>query len=844
MAEIYDIAYDTAAGRYRTADITAVLKHLEGAEYVEVDAGTVTLVAMKPDLLTFSSRVDGVHTVLQVGVDPEAVARPGFADAIREPIEVHVTAEPKPLPGQAAPPQVSARASVRVAPLPLRVKVLQPAAEAFPWPALAERPMTIELQILKPGGGEVPAPDVRVSLRRKTASKPQGGDFAPEARPPGITNAEGRVSFVYAPPTLEYRLDGSYFEEYEILTGPEGAERVVETLELPLAPSFKFLLEAAKEITQAAKNGEPRRYGLAGPEDLLTVDLPADAQISSFEGFLDIDAPIAAAAPAGPYRVAGAYLNPHLWTGEVFEPMFRPIERSTLRTQPDGRLVWQPPGLRRQYRGRTFAPYVLSGDCRQLPEVSGNGWAEEVIAEYEHQRDFLLQRVREQVVSPELQKRLGAYRNRYLEYLATRPIAEFPRLRAFTRLLGAETGYASQYHRLIRDLAGGFPGKVAQLFTDLLGVGFSVLTFGDNLGTVVDSLRDKLMAKGWVQEAAGVAGEIAGGLGTAATTLFEYVIRPLANGVVHLVRAGLQVLESAIGWIAKSAGKGWAGFGALGEALADIYKNLDAFLGIGECNTVDALCNWFFKLLELAGCALRAVFKTAVFLIAGLLSLAMKFAHYVLANCGVDWDAFLGPQNLELLRRILGDKALGFGGAWRDALELFVQTKMQELCEYCTSRAGTGPSHGMQAVTLLPVDTIISWRLENVYELIDKPSSFVPTDEQPRLDTFSERTRNIYNSVYAWERQSAEIDEGLAVAELVLNIGTGIVMGVAGILKALVSALKIGAASLMKKLDAVQVGMSVIKAGKTLVWDVGGTMGLGLQVLWVYWQASGDAVEP
>lgn len=844
MPDIYHITYDAAAGRYRTVDITAVLKHLEGEDYVEVETGTVTLAAEKPDLLTFSTRPDELHTVLQVGVDPEAVTRPGFDDAIAEPIVVHVTAEPKALPGQAAPPPVRAQASVRVAPLPLRVRVLCPAPDAFPWPALAERTMTIELLVLKPGPGEVPAPDVRVSLRRKTASKPQGGGFAPGAGPPRTTDAEGRVSFDYVPPTLEYRLDGSYFEEYEVLAGPEGSEQVVETLELPLSPSFKFLLEAVKEITQAGKEGEPRRYGLAGPEELVTIELPADAQVTAFEGVFQIEPPIASAPPPGPYRVAGASVNPHLWTGSAFVPMFRPADRSTLRTGPDGRLLWAPPGLRRQHAGRAFPPYVLTPDCGLLPDLAGDAWAEEVIGEYERQRDFLLQRTHEQVVSPELASRLGAHRNRYLEYLATRPIAEYPRLRAFTRLLGFETAYATQYHRLVKDLAGGFPGKVAQLFTDLLGVGFSVLTFGDNLESVVGSLRDQLMKKGWVQTAAGAAGKAGEVLGSAATAFFEYVIQPLANGFVRLVRAGLQALESAVGWIARWAGEGWAGFRGLADGLADIYRNLDGFLGLGECNTVDAICNWFFKLLELAWSALKAVFRTLVFVVSGLLFLAMKAAHWVLANCGVDWDALLGPKNLELLRRILGDEAKGWGGGWREALELFVQTKMQDLCEYCTGAVGTGPAGVVQAASLLPVDTIVSWRLDGVSRLIDDPAAFVPADEQPRIDTFSERTRYVYNNVYAWERQSAEIDEGLAVAELVVNIGVGVVMGLAGILKALASTLKIGAASLLKKLDAVQVGMSVVKAGKTLVWDVGGTMGLGLAVLWVYWQASGDAVEP
>jgi hypothetical protein len=397
---------------------------------------------------------------------------------------------------------------------------------------------------------------------------------------------------------------------------------------------------------------------------------------------------------------------------------------------------------------------------------------------------------------------------------------------------------------VIGDLAGSFPRKLYQLFNDLFGVGLSVLTFGDNLSNAAGWLRDALMAKGWVQRASAVAGEVAGQLASGATTFFEYVIQPLANGFVRIVRSGLGYIQRALSWIASWAGEGWAGFGAVGEALADIYHRLDGFLGTGECNTVDAICNWFFKLLELGWTALKAILRTVVMLISGLLSLALQAGAFVLSRCGVDWDAFLGQNNLDLLRRILLDSKEGWGGSWRDALELFIQTKIQQLSEAAGDWAGKTPGRIGQSIGLLPIDTMIDWRLDEVADLIAKPGSFIPTDEQPRIDLFKGGTQGVYNYAYSHERRSAELDEGLALAELVLTIGVGVVMALGGVLKALASVLKIEAASLMKKLDAVQVGMAAVKAGKTLIYDIGGTVGIALGTLWVYYELSWETVAP
>lgn len=845
MSKVYTVPFDSDASKYKTVDVTAVLKHLQQGEYVEVDTGDVTCRPKRENLLTFAARGEGVHTVIEVGVEPEAPKRADFEEQIKEPIEVRFSVKPKPAQGGAAPAEVSTTGSVRIAPMPYRVKVLQPEASAFPWPALAERVMSLELQLLKPFGN-APAPNVRVGLRRKTQSKPKAGSFAPEAAPPQMTDPDGRVCFSYVPATLEYEPSGVYFEQYQVLAGPEGEEQELELIELPLSPAYKLQPEVRKECKIAGKDGGVVPFGLCGPEELLTVEIPAEAQATSFKGLIEVPPPIlTASGTAEPFPVAAAFWNPHLWNGESFVPLFQPIERCTIVTGPKGEFLWEPPGLKREYRGRRFEPYVLTRDCQQLPLVGCDPDAEKVIAEYERMYAFLEPNYGGRVLSESLAKELAHHRSRYLERLASRPPDSFPRLRSFTRLLGHSAAYAERYRKLVGELAGSFPEKITQLFNDIAGVAFSVLTYGDNVEEVVRSLRDRLMAKEWAQAAAEVGGSVAHALGTAASVFFEYVVQPLVNGFVRLLRALLQAIERGLGWVTKWLGEAFGNtLRGVRDALVDIYARLDGFLGIGECHTVDAICNWFFKVCEGAWLAFKAVVQTIALVISGGLCLALRASRFVLANCGLDWDALLGPKNLEILKRIMGEGPEGWGGGLREAVELFIQTKVQQLFDAAWIKSAEGGVGGLlRSVSLLPVDLLVNLRLSHVDGLLADAHAFVPLNDEERIAVFRDRTNNVSNASYRWERESAEMDEALAWMELILNLAIGVIMAFGSVLKALVSTLKIGATSILRKLDALQIAMSALKAGKTLLWDVVGSVGLALWVFFTYFGASSDLVS-
>jgi hypothetical protein len=334
--------------------------------------------------------------------------------------------------------------------------------------------------------------------------------------------------------------------------------------------------------------------------------------------------------------------------------------------------------------------------------------------------------------------------------------------------------------------------------------------------------------------------------------LYRWVIKPLVNSLVKAFRWAIRGIQELLEKMASGAWE-WmlSQCRNLMQNLEDAFNAFSREADSGSEGTVDVVLEWVGRVLEMAWRAIMFLLELVGAVLTFVLAKIIHGARFVFANLGINWDEFLGPDNLQVLKRIFGDEVEGWGGNWTTVVSGWVNNEFQAIWEKVSnyfggSRVAGAAVAGGGLVYRVPMAAGANGMIWWVEQMLKDQNSSIPTDHVARQEALSQDTTDIRTSLHTFETSSAKLDLFFAWAELILTIAVGVVMAFTGAAKAVVrfllskfgSALppwlNVKAASLVNKLDVAQVILAGLKALKSLLMDLIGTLGLGAIVFIKY----------